>query len=110
MEVTPINSDAVAATVEIGLVSGSRDQAYLNRSGDRVRIDWGYFHLAVPDSANPTTEMSTDAMAQFQENGSLSDSDDLSMPRPANSTAGSGAHLAVRIPFGQVGNVAIKQH
>jgi len=74
------------------LSTGSRDQAYLNRSGDRVRIDWGYFHLAVPDSANPTTEMSTDAMAQFEENGNLSDSDDLSMPRPANSTAGSGAH------------------
>ena len=49
-------------------------------------------------------------MAQFQETGNLSDSDDLSMPRPANSTAGSGAHLAVRIPFGQVGGTAIQQH
>jgi hypothetical protein len=92
------------------LTTGSRDQAYLNRSGDRVRIDWGYFHLAVPDSANSATEMSADAMTQFQETGNLSDSDDLSMPRPANSTAGPGAHLAVLIPFGRVGSAAIQKH
>ena len=30
---------------------GSRDQRVLNRPGDDLRIDWGYFHLAAPDAA-----------------------------------------------------------
>jgi len=29
---------------------GSRDQRVLNRAGDDLRIDWGYFHLAVPET------------------------------------------------------------
>jgi hypothetical protein len=33
--------------------TGSRDQRVLNRPGDDLRIDWGYFHLAAPDSEKP---------------------------------------------------------
>ena len=32
---------------------GAQEQASLHQSGDRIRIDWGYFHLAVPDSDEP---------------------------------------------------------
>ena len=28
---------------------GSRDQRILNRAGDDLRIDWGYFHLSMPN-------------------------------------------------------------
>ena len=35
---------------------GTRDQAVLNRSGDRIRIDWGYFHLAVPENEASTAD------------------------------------------------------
>ncbi len=32
---------------------GSQDQKYLNKSGDNLRIDWGYVWLAVPKKQNP---------------------------------------------------------
>jgi hypothetical protein len=88
---------------------GSRDQAYLNRSGDRVRIDWGYFHLVVPDSEASRTELSPDAMQEFV-SGKLGENDDMAMPKPANSSAGGGAHLAVEIPLGSVGATPVSRH
>ncbi|SEG67050.1 protein of unknown function [Bryocella elongata] len=89
---------------------GSRDQNYLNRSGDRVRADWGYFHLAVPDGNMASTELSSDALHQFVTNGHLDDADELSMPKPAGSSSGSAAHLAVEIPLGSVGTQPVTRH
>jgi hypothetical protein len=89
---------------------GSRDQAILNRSGDRIRIDWGYFHLAVPDSEQSESELSTEAVSQFLHDGTLHDADDLGMPRPAGSSTGRAAHLAFRIALGQVGATVVKRH
>jgi hypothetical protein len=40
------------------LIVGTRDQAVLNRSGDDFRIDWGYFHIAVPNSESSETTIS----------------------------------------------------
>jgi hypothetical protein len=89
---------------------GSRDQAFLNRSGDRIRINWGYFHLAVPDDEPAKTELSAEALQQFIQTGTLADSDDLSMPRPAQSTMGQAAHLAVMLPMGKVSETAVERH
>jgi hypothetical protein len=88
---------------------GSRDQNYLNRSGDRVRIDWGYFHLAVPDSEAAHTELSSDALHQFAATGHLDDADELAMPKAANSSCGA-AHLAIEIPLGSVGSQPVTRH
>lgn len=88
---------------------GSRDQAYLNRSGDRIRIDWGYFHLAVPESFASFTALSYDAMASFASSGKLPDSDDLSMPRPADVRSHS-AHLAVVLPLGTIATSPVERH
>jgi hypothetical protein len=89
---------------------GSRDQTILNRSGDRIRIDWGYFHVAVPDSEQSSSELSVDAISQFIHDGTLHDEDDLSMPRPAGGTSGRAAHLAFKIPLGEVGATGIERH
>jgi hypothetical protein len=81
------------------LNAGSQDQRILNRSGDDLRIDWGYFHLAVPDSANAQTITSHEAMRSFIEGGAIPSADQMDMPRSPRNGA---AHLAVALPLGQV--------
>jgi len=50
---------------------GSRDQRVLNRPGDDLRIDWGYFHLAAPDEAGAQVVLSQNALHDFATTGSL---------------------------------------
>jgi hypothetical protein len=89
---------------------GSKDQAALHQSGDRVRIDWGYFHLAVPDGAGVSTELSNDAMTQFAMNGSLDDMDALDMPRTLGGAQGPAAHLAMEMALGTVSATPVERH
>jgi hypothetical protein len=77
---------------------GTQEQKVLGRSGDKVRIDWGHFHLGVPDQLRAKTLLSSTALTDFVKNGTLGGDDDMSMPRPAESSAGSAAHLAVEVP------------
>lgn len=106
----PVTWSRTHSTGITSLNVGSRDQAFLNRSGDRIRIDWGYFHLAVPDGEMAQTELASDAIAQFTQSGALADNDDLGMPRPAQSSMGQAAHLAVVLPMGSVGTQAVERH
>ena len=89
---------------------GTRDQDYLHQSGDRIRIDWGYFNLCIPDGAGATSEMSVDAIGQFVRDGHLGGTDDLGAPTPVESSHGSAAHLAVELPLGNVGASPVARH
>ena len=86
---------------------GSRDQRVLNRPGDDLRIDWGYFHLAVPDAADAQLALSHDAMASFVTSGALPEADDFDMPRMPRDHA---AHLAVALPLGKVSAAPVERH
>jgi len=89
------------------LNAGSREQRVLNRPGDDLRIDWGYFHLAVPDSAAAQVSVSSDAMRSFSATGTLPASDDLDMPRMPRDHA---AHLAAAFPLGKVSATPVTRH
>lgn len=96
-------SQAIGLTV---LNVGSRDQRVLNRSGDNLRIDWGYFHLAVPTSEVAATAASAAGVNDFVQTGALPVSDDMEMPRTPHDKA---AHLDVDLPFTcSAGNPATK--
>lgn len=89
---------------------GSQEQANLHQSGDRIRIDWGHFHLCVPDTQRATAEISSQAVSQFLGDGKLADIDDLDMPRAAGSGRRSAAHLAVELRLGSVGAAPAERH
>ncbi|HEX3985970.1 MAG TPA: DUF4965 domain-containing protein [Acidobacteriaceae bacterium] len=63
---------------------GSNSQQVLAKSGDNLRIDWGWADVAVP--AQPGMSVATvgiDALGKAVQNGSFPTSDDLAMPRMA---------------------------
>jgi len=86
---------------------GSRDQNILNRSGDDLRIDWGYFHLAIPKDEDSAAAITPDPAEAFAAQGKLSASDSMGMPQPAGSA---NSHLAVILDFGSIGAQPVTRH
>jgi hypothetical protein len=97
---------AKASSLDI-LSVGSRDQRILSRAGDNIRIDWGYFYLAVPQTESATLVASDQAISSFLHSGSLPAADDMEMPRQPRNGA---AHLAVSIPADVAAQQTISRH
>jgi hypothetical protein len=101
-------SRAKVADTEL-LSVGSSEQKVLGVSGDDLRINWGHFYLAVPDSANERLAAvnGREARNKFFSGGGLPDADLLEMP----ATPRSGAPvLAAAVDFGNVGPNAVSRH
>ena len=86
---------------------GSRDQRVLGSSGDNLRIDWGYFRLAVPDSEQALLANTADGMTSFITSGVLPTADDLEMPKQSRNAA---AHLTVVFPVSVEGSRSASRH
>jgi hypothetical protein len=88
---------------------GSAEQKILGVSGDDLRINWGHFYLAAPDSANEKLAAvnGREARNKFSTSGGLPDSDALDMP--ATLRTGSPV-LAAAINFGNVGASPVSRH
>ncbi|MDR3772356.1 MAG: DUF4965 domain-containing protein [Terracidiphilus sp.] len=89
------------------LNAGSRDQRVLNRPGDDLRIDWGYFHLAAADAEGAQFALSQDNLHSFAATGALPAADDMDMPRLPREGA---ADLAVLLPFGKLSGAPVSRH
>lgn len=86
---------------------GSRDQNVLNRSGDNLRIDWGYFHLVVPKDEPSSTAIAERGRQEFAATGQLPTDDDMDMPVHADRR---DAHLDAVLPFGKVAAEPVSRH
>lgn len=83
------------------LKAGTVEQPILEKSGDNIRIDWGYVYLAYQMSGtSQTTQMSiverNIAIETFSKSAVLSDKDDAGSPRAVEDRP---VALALAIPF-----------
>jgi hypothetical protein len=86
---------------------GSQDQKILNRSGDNLRIDWGYFRLAVPRDENHSSSITPHPAQTFASTGQLPISDTMDIPETANRSA---SHLATIFDLGSVTAQPVTRH
>ncbi len=61
----------------------SEEQAVLKKAGDNLRIDWGRFLLAGPESASVSMNGDKICRGEFAKSGKISTADDTAMPRAA---------------------------
>jgi len=91
---------------------GSQKQPMLEQWGDNLRINWGYFYLAVPDAdgASSLAAGNRDDRDRFVASGQLPEQDDLDQPRVPQSRYPSPPLLNLALPLGRVGASGVTRH
>ncbi len=90
---------------------GSQQQPILAHSGDNLRIDWGYFYLAIPDKEAAELAAGNQSYRDhFAATGHIPKVDDLDQPRAPRSRFPSAPALNLVLPFGEVGAADVSRH
>ncbi|HXE13023.1 MAG TPA: DUF4965 domain-containing protein, partial [Bryobacteraceae bacterium] len=90
---------------------GSQAQPILKRSGDNVRIDWGWFYIAVPQSEDAQIAAGNRSYRDdFLARGQFPPADDIEFPRAPRSRHPPPPTLNVALPLGSVGAAPITRH
>ncbi|MEP7366075.1 MAG: DUF4965 domain-containing protein [Acidobacteriota bacterium] len=87
---------------------GSQDQQILGKSGDNIRIDWGFFYVAAPEQAG----LRTIASNLLNRNALISSGDwpkEDELDPPAQ-TSRNQPVIGVRLDLGQVGATAVSRY
>ena len=90
---------------------GTQAQPVLQRFGDNVRIDWGWFYIGVPQDENAQLVAGNQNDRQkFLTTGRLPESDDIEGARTPQSHYPPAPALNVALPLGSVGATPITRH
>src|SRR5580704_41943 len=91
---------------------GSQKQPMLEQYGDDLRINWGYFYLAVPDSEGKASLAAGNESDRdrFVSSGELPVDDDLDQPRMPQSNHPPSPTLNLAMPLGKVGDSSVIRH
>ncbi|MCX8036728.1 MAG: DUF4965 domain-containing protein [Candidatus Sumerlaeia bacterium] len=91
------------------LKMGMKDQAILGRSGDNLRIEWGYLYVAAPEDKSTRCAITSDKVARegFAAGKPLPAADDTRMPRAAQDD---WPVAAFTFDLGKVGGQPVSRH
>ncbi len=90
---------------------GTQAQPVLQRFGDNVRINWGWFYIGVPQNEKAQLAAGNQSYRQkFMATGSLPQSDDIDGPRTPQSRYPAAPALNVVFPLGSVGAAPVTRH
>ena len=90
---------------------GTKLQPMLERSGDNVRINWGWFYLAVPEDEQAELAAGNQSYRQeFIASGKFPDADDIEGPRTPASRHPPAPTLNICLPLGEVGAAPTVRH
>lgn len=98
----PIQSEYVNNDALHLLKSGTKAQEILGKSGDNIRIDWGYLYFSAPKEENITSAIGNTAgiQSKFIESGSL---DNTYQPNATGDLTANLEALSIAHKLGEVG-------